>query len=366
MYRLVRSQDLDHNQPVVFVRISRGGAKRRAPSPTARTARGSGSRPGHGRGTRATPGSRAAAGIEGCHRTRSYPWLRSAARIEAGARACSPVQEEFPSARRPGKIAAAMRDRDDAPSLADLAPKFDAFPGFGARDFAAFEKQKQRDSDFNGERLLVKRKLAALGKEIAPALAAAGLDLEARTSLSHPYTYNAFRVDSMWVYFGRSEAAKKAIKKKLGAELGKDVDPTYQGAILLVEIDERRVACGFKIHPAAWWDGQNLARRVKSGDAAAAELTRILNALPAGYAMTIGDWRRRYEAGKLYPDDIRNYFQYYRPGEVWLHLLHETPREAAIAAGPVLARDLGPRLAALAPLYRFTAWTPENDFVLGR
>lgn len=275
--------------------------------------------------------------------------------------------------------------RDD-PSFADLAPVYETFPGFVPRDFAAFEKAKQRDPEANPERLLVKRKLAALGKELAPPLAAAGLDLEVKTSLSHPYTYNGYKVDSMWVYFGRGEAAKKAVKKRLGAELGKDVDPTYHGLILLVEIrgdpapegtgggpgrkgpgpegTGGRVACGLKIHPAAWWDAQNLARRVQSADRESEALTAILNALPRGYAMTIGDWRRRYEAGKLYPADIRNYFQYYKPGEVWLHLLHETPCDAAVAAGPGLAGELAPRLAALAPLYWFAAWTPENDFVL--
>jgi hypothetical protein len=259
------------------------------------------------------------------------------------------------------------RRRDESPpSFADLAPVYEAFPGFLARDFAAFEKEKQRSAEFNAERLVVKRKLAALGKDLAPALAAAGLDLEARTSLSHPYTYNGYKVDSMWVYFGRSDAAKKEIKKRLGGELGKDVDPTYQGVILLVEIDRDRVACGLKIHPAAWWDGQNLARRVRSADREAEALAALLNALPRGYAMTIGDWRKRYEAGKLYAADVRNYFQWYRPGEVWLHLLHETPREAAIAAGPALAAELAPRLAALAPIWRFAAWAPGNDFVLGK
>lgn len=249
-------------------------------------------------------------------------------------------------------------------SFRDLAPVYETFPGFGPRDFAAFAKPKQRDAECNGERLIVKRKLAALGGTIAAALGAAGLEVKAQTSLSHPYTYNGYKVDSMWVYFGRGEAGKKAIKKRLGAELGKDADPTYQGAILLVEIDERRVACGLKIHPQAWWDGKNLQHKVQRSEPAARELTRLLNALPAGYAMTIGDWKRRYEAGKLYEADVRNYFQYYKPGEVWLHLLHETPAAAAAEAGTGLAERAAALLAALVPVWRFAAWAPDNDFVL--
>jgi hypothetical protein len=285
--------------------------------------------------------------------------MRSRARPQG--HQCARGREIHSPRRLAFAIVSGMRDE---PSFADLAPVYESFPGFVARDFAAFRREKQRDAEANPERLLVKRKLAALGKALAPALAAPGLDLAVKTSLSHPYTYNGFKVDSMWVYFGRGEAAKKAVKKRLGGELGKDVDPTYQGVILLVEIDERRVACGLKIHPAAWWDAQNLARRVKAEGGAPEALTAILNALPRGYALSIGDWKKRYEAGELYPADIRNYFQYWKPGEQWLNLLHETEKDAAIARGPALAEDLAPRLAALAPAWRFAAWAPENDFVL--
>jgi hypothetical protein len=252
----------------------------------------------------------------------------------------------------------------DAPEFRDLAPVYETFPGFKPGDFAAFTKPKQRDEAFNGERLVVKRKLAALGKAISAALAAAGLPVEAKTSLSHPYTYNGYRVDSMWVYFGRDEKAKKAIKSKLGGELGKDVDPTYQGVILLVEIDEKRIACGMKIHPAAWWDGQNIKWKIQRAEGAAKELTSLLNALPRGYVMTLGDWKRRYEAGKLYEADIRNYFQYFSPGEQWLHLLAEVPTGEAIEAGPAFAERAAALVTAAVPVWRFAAWAPTNDVVL--
>jgi len=264
-----------------------------------------------------------------------------------------------------------MADRDRVPSFAELAPTYDTFPGFGPGDFAAFEKQKARSSDYNAERLLVKRKLAALGKPIAAALEARGLGVEARTSLSHPYSYNAYRVSSMWVYFGRDEEAKRAIKRRLGGELGKDVDPAYQGLFLLVEIDETRAACGLKVHPAAWWDGQNLKNKVlrgekgATGESAAAELCRLLNALPAGYAMNLGDWRKRYESGKLHEADVRNCMQYFTPGSQWLNVLFTVPAKDVIAAGPRFAEDAARLLAAAVPVYRFVAWTPENDFVMG-
>jgi hypothetical protein len=245
---------------------------------------------------------------------------------------------------------------------------FDTFPGFGSEDFLVFEKERTRNPAFNPTRLVVKRKLAGLGKDLEPRLEAAGLSLATRTSLSHPYTFNAYRVDSMWVYFARSEKEKAGLRRLLGAEFKDDLDPSYTQTILLVEVALEALTTGLKVHPAAWWDAQNLKNRCTRGPAAEgarAELARLLNSLPPGFAMTMGDWRRRYEAGKVRPADIANFFQYFTPGEMWLHVLLAIPRDETLKTDAGALRDrLAQALVALAPLYRFIAWTPENDFVL--
>jgi hypothetical protein len=249
-------------------------------------------------------------------------------------------------------------------NYAHLAPTFDRFPGFVDKDFDAFRPEKQRDARLNGERLVVKRKLAALGQEIEERVAPADLGLAMRTSLSHPYRHNAFKVASMWVYWGRGDKAKAALKRVLGADLGQDLDPTYQGVILVVEIDERRIACGLKIHPNAWWDGQNLKRRLQKSDAEAARFAELVNALPAGYAMQQSGFQRKYLAGKLRGSDMSNFFHYYAPGERWLDLLMEMPRAEAIAPGEGLRDVIAERLAALEPVYRFALWSEANNAIL--
>jgi hypothetical protein len=248
--------------------------------------------------------------------------------------------------------------------FADIAPRFDRFPGFAAADFDAFRKDKQRDSRRNGERLVVKRKLAALGEAVAPRLEAAGLSLTMRTSLSHPFKHNGFRVASQWVYWGRSDKEKRALKRKLGADLGADVDPTYQGVTLLVEVDERRVQVGMKIHPNAWWDGQNLKKRILGREEEARTFCALLNDLPRGFAMSIGGWKRLYEAGALRAADIQRFFHYYKPGEVWLQIVHETPRQDTIALGADLSAPLTEHLVALRAIFTYARWSPANDAIL--
>jgi hypothetical protein len=259
------------------------------------------------------------------------------------------------SARRyRGRRRARDEDLHDE-GFAALAPSYDAFPGFVTRDFAAFEKQKQRSAAHNAERLVVKRKLAGLVKDIEPALREAGLKLRGRTSLSHPYNHNGWRVASLWAYFGRSDAQKNKLKRTLGADLGKDVDPAYQGAILLVEIDEQRVAHGLKVHPAAWWDGRQLLKRLDDAGEAA-ELLATLRGLPEGFAVGIGGWRRRRPCRELGPATLQHALSFYKPGEHWLEVLSEIPRAEAVERGPDLAGDLAAGLAALGPLWRMVAW----------
>ncbi|RME71479.1 MAG: hypothetical protein D6776_10150 [Planctomycetota bacterium] len=241
------------------------------------------------------------------------------------------------------------------PEFAALAPRWETFPGFEERDFAAFTADKQRSAAYNAQRLVVKRKLAALVKQIAPALEAADLPLEPRTSLSHPCRHNGWRVRSMWGYFGRSDAEKRKLKRVLGAELGADADPAYQGVILLVEIDAERVAHGLRIHPGAWWDARRLQKQLESPSSAAA-LLETLRALPVEYAMGIGGWKRRRVCAELGPATLQHALSFYRVGEHWFEVLAETPREQAIAEGPALADRLGESLAALAPLWRTIAF----------
>ncbi|GIW70870.1 MAG: hypothetical protein KatS3mg102_0412 [Planctomycetota bacterium] len=254
--------------------------------------------------------------------------------------------------RRRGPRDADLHD----PEFAALAPHYQSFPGFLERDFDAFLPDKQRSAAYNAERLVVKRKLAALLGELEPALAAAGLELEGRTSLSHPYSYNAWRVASMWAYFGRGARARAALKRLLGAELGADADPTYLGVVLLVEIDRERLAWGMKVHPAAWWDGQNL-KRAAGEPARRAAVLAALRGLPRGFAMGIGGWQRRHVCCEMTGPRLDHLLGFYTPGEHWLEVLAALPRAEAIAAGAALAERLRAELPLLAPLWRAVAWS---------
>jgi hypothetical protein len=230
---------------------------------------------------------------------------------------------------------------------------------FRDADFDAFEKSKWRNPAFNNERLKTRRKLTAMGKRISPRLAEAGLALEMQASLSHPYTFNKYSVDSLWIYWSRADAERKKLKKLLGWELGKDLDPNYVHCILVLGLDVAKVEIALRVHSAAWWDGQNLKNKCKT-EAAVREWTAILNALP-GFVLNIHDWKKEYRCGTLLPGDVANFFEYFVPGEHWLHLRRTIPRGTAILGSPEFVEAAAADLVRLVPAYRFVAWTPQND-----
>jgi len=245
-----------------------------------------------------------------------------------------------------------------------MAIEREPFEGFSEADFENYLPHKVRDKAYNSDRLEIKHRLHSLGEMLAGPLKEAGLDLNFKTSLSHPYTYNKYRVESQWVYFARKDKARRALKKLFGEFLGKDLDMHYTHVILVAEINQDGVELALKVHQQAWWDGQNVKNRGERAEERKA-LTDELNEL-SGFVLSIHDWRKEYVCGKLHEGDLRNYFQYYTPGNHWLHLRLELPKQTVIPMGIDFAQFAAEKLAMLAPIYQFIEWREDNDWVFGR
>jgi len=244
-----------------------------------------------------------------------------------------------------------------------MATEREPFDGFFDRDFDNYLPDKRKKSDFNDERLKVKHKLHSLGELLCEPLKQSGLELDFKTSLSHPYTYNKFSVDSQWVYFARKEKDRRALKKLFGEFLGKDLDMHYSHVILVVEINLEGIIIALKVHQHAWWDGQNVKNHCRDRNECE-KLCRELNQLN-GFIWSIHNWRKEYVCGKLSSGDVANYFNYYTPGNHWLHLRLKLPRESVIPMADDFSTFAAEKFCSLVPVYRFIEWRPDNDFVFG-
>ena len=218
------------------------------------------------------------------------------------------------------------------------------------------------DPQYNDRRLLARRKLLALGKQAAGALAGE-VELECRTSLHNPSVYNHMRVRRLWAYLTRGKAARRRLRSVLGAELAKDLDSAYRNAYLCLAIEAEFLEVSLRIHSDAWYDGQNLKKRVAKEGVGAWKA--LLNELP-GYFLRLHDWKGEWRCGELTTDSLEEYLASWTPGEHGLAVERRWPAPAG-ARGPVLEagvpQALVEEVTRLAPLLRYSAWSQESDFL---
>lgn len=246
-----------------------------------------------------------------------------------------------------------------------------ALAAFEEGDFHALSEGLCRDPQYNDRRLQARRKLGAIGKEALARIVADGkrdgtkLDLLQRTSLHAPHVFNHMRVKRLWAYVCRGKQEKTRLKRVIGAELAKDLDAAYRNAFLCVALEADAIEVSLRIHPEAWYDAQNLSKRLAREGVDV--WLALLNALE-GYRLRLDDWKGEWVCGKLDRDRIAEYLRYWKPGEMGMAVERRWPAPPG-SRGPALAADV-PRLLVeemrrLAPVYRYSAWSGESDFLFG-
>jgi len=228
---------------------------------------------------------------------------------------------------------------------------------FQPRDFLAFDKHRQDDPEFNALRLSIRRKLKAIADEVKKRAKDLGTELSSQGGIHHPHSYNAFRVREQRAYLCRSDKERKKLAAFFGEALGKDAETHYIQTVLEVSLDGQVVEAALRIHPQAWWDGENLRKKL-AVPAAMTEWCTMLKALPPGFALRIHDWRKQYWANVATPSEMKELATSYTPGNHWLHLVRELPSEDAIGMEAAAPEWVVTSLLALLPAYRFTLWTP--------
>jgi hypothetical protein len=251
----------------------------------------------------------------------------------------------------------APRSEPEPDVRAELAP-------FVEGDFHVLSSGLARDPQYNDKRLETRRKLLSLAKVFAArAKLGPGLVLEPRTSLHNPTSFNQMQVRRLWAYLTRPKKEKSRLRQTLGSDLGKDLDAAYRNAFLCAAIESDGFEVSLRIHADAWYDGQNLIKRVAAGGFD--EWKRQLNALE-GYRLRLADWKGEWLCGSLTREKLEEFLRFYKPGE---HALVVERRFAAAqgARGECLAADFPERvvteLLRLVELYRFSAWSEESNWL---
>ena len=246
------------------------------------------------------------------------------------------------------------------------------FAGFTDRDFDAYAPAKWKSNVFNRERLEVKQKLLALGKELAGTLIAAdGSPLAGEASVEHPALWNHKQVEAQHLFFSRNEGARRELDRIIDRSrpmmsMLEDPTPQRNHLFLALSIGHDRIELAVKLHPDARVDRQNLERKV----AEPWERERFvegLRALPEGYGIGVTGQSRTPTAeldDSRLTEVLHQFALPEKPGAThWLVIDRQLPRAEVAAAGASLAERVRAELEALVPVYHFIAWSRENDYV---
>jgi len=281
-------------------------------------------------------------------------------------RAASQPGERRLAGAAPGAQTAAMSTSPRPSAASDAEPRVAAgLAPFVDGDFHVLSPALARDPQYNDRRLELRRKLLALGKVFQERARAAGVTLDVRSSLHQPHAFNHNQVKRMWLYVTRDKQEKGRLKRTLGADLAKDLDASYRNAYLCVALEHDALEISLRIHADAWFDGQNLVNRTKKEGLAV--WLALLNALD-GPRLRLADWKGEWICGKLTREKLEEFLKYYQPAEHALAIerrLPAPPGARAAVLAPEVPERIVQELEALLPLYRFSAWSTESDFLFG-
>lgn len=246
------------------------------------------------------------------------------------------------------------------------------FPGFTDRDFDAYAPNKWKSNVFNRERLEVKEKLVALGRELAGAVTAAdGSPLQCDASVEHPALWNHKQVEAQHLFFSRNEGARKELDRIIDrsrpmSSMLEDPTPQRNHVFLCVTIGQDKLELALKLHPDARVDRQNLERKLAE-PWEREKFLDLVRDLPEGSLVGVSGSPAAPARGL---DDVKlkeilaDFGRPEAPGKThWFTISRPIPRADAKAAAAGLAGVARAELLRLLPLYHFIAWSRDNDFV---
>ncbi|HEX4459433.1 MAG TPA: hypothetical protein VIA18_15745 [Polyangia bacterium] len=256
------------------------------------------------------------------------------------------------------------------------------FSGFTTADFDAYQQKKWKSNVFNRERMEVKQKLTAFGRELQAIMVAPdGSPLAVEASVEHPALWNHKQVEAQHLYFSRNEGARKELdliidRGKSMASMIDDPTPLRNHLFLAVTLTEQAIELSLKLHPDARVDRENLER--KCGDHfEAGKLVHLLHSLDPSFRAGITPDTlpvAELDEGKLLELAISLGKPATTPAPLTLsagpqrlfYVGRAIARADALAAGAGLVDTARASLQSLLPVYRFIAWSRDNDFLAMR
>lgn len=239
------------------------------------------------------------------------------------------------------------------------------FDGFVAEDFETYSPDRWSSNLYNLQRIQVREKLAALASAIEGDVEALGLEVDHETSAERPSIWNQRQVRSQWVYFFRNARAQKELQAILDRRrsIAENIDdPAHHHLhiVLAVRVTHEGVGVLCGIHQNAWLDRRN----AQSKWADRFERAKLLALLERLQDRPL-HWRLdevMQPIGALSRAALGEVLE--RAPEVagWIALERFFEASDARLGSAAFSGEVADVLRELADLYRFLAWSKDNDF----
>lgn len=238
------------------------------------------------------------------------------------------------------------------------------FVGLTQAIFDAYLPDKWSSNVYNLERMKAKDTLITLCTQAQEALDGATDGLVRAASDEIPNIANQKKVDAQWVYWFRNPVARESLASFL-KELKLDestifhIAPYDKHAVLAVLVRQEGLWIGLRLASGSRVDRRNLAAKLgKSWERD--QLFDLLKELPEG--AEIGAEGTTRPTADLSADTWRQWAEDLSGQNTWM-VGHAVPVEDAVGLGADLPDLVGRWLGTLLPVYRFAAWSVDNDHI---
>ncbi|MFO8070947.1 MAG: hypothetical protein R6V85_03640 [Polyangia bacterium] len=238
--------------------------------------------------------------------------------------------------------------------------------GFTPDDFDAYLPEKWASNVYTLPRRKVKDKLESLGRDLSAALERNDLPLAMHLSDDHPSLWNNKKVSRQWLFFSRDEAARKKLIELIDTERTladtlADPTPLFRHAFLGVSVDKDYLEVGLRLHHDAWVDRRNL-RELMNDEEGRRHFADLCDSLPDHYEAGLVDVDL-IQMSELDDERMREFSETFEQRRGWLFIGARLPRDQVVVLGPEVRETVVEAFGMLVPLYRFIAWSPQNDAI---
>jgi transcription antitermination factor NusG len=232
--------------------------------------------------------------------------------------------------------------------------------------FEYFQEPRSRSNVWSRQRLELKQKLVAFAGTFHDAFHLSDLDLDITASDHYPSLWNSKCVDRQWIFFSRGKESRKIVeevidvKRTLSSTIT-DPTPYFKNVFIGLDVNAETVGMAVCLHWKAWVDRDNFLGRLEVPEERRRWID-IVGSLHEEYLLKV-DGMPPLPVAEADEESLAPCIEQFRSSAGFWSTGLFVPKDQALQLGEDIWEVVKIAFMLLIPVYEFTAWSPENDFI---